>query len=264
MKKTVIHLNPYPAQGAINYFPQNQVIGDMAVALEGIHKQIIINPEWNHDVMFKAAIAMQESIQKSKDSDAFPVDPGYIISALRSFMDDHDILSLDNGVHMVWASRNYGAYEPNTMLIDHALGSMGISLPAAIAAKLVHPERKVVVVTGDGGFMMNSQELETATRLNLDLIVCIFNDSSLGMIDLKQKSNKYGNIGVDLINPDFIKYAESFGAKGYRLESSSEFPKLLKKAESEGGVHIIDIPIDKKQNMMLLKEMKAVDCGAFI
>ncbi len=260
MKKTVIHLNPYPAQGAPNYFPQHQVVGDMATALNGINWLVTRNDNWNHSIMSKAADAMQKSIHKADAIDSFPAHPGYIMTALRTFMDEKDILSLDNGVHMMWATRNYGAYQPNTMLIDHALGSMGISLPAAIAAKLVYPERKVVVVTGDGGFMMNSQELETAVRLGINLIVCIFNDSGLGMIDMKQKVSGYEHFGVDFKNPDMIKYAESFGAHGHRLDNPSEFSKLLNETQQAGGVHVIDIPIDKKQNMMLMKEMKMVDC----
>ena len=178
-------------------------------------------------------------------------------------MGDTDILSLDNGIHMLWTTRNYGAYEPNTMLLDHALGSMGISLPAAIAAKLVHPERKVAVVTGDGGFMMNSQELETAVRLGLDLIVVVFNDNALGMIRAKQMASGLGDYGVGLQNPDLVLYAESFGAHGHRLDDPSQFRTLLDAAVAKGGVHIIDVPIDARQNMALLKEMKSVDCAQF-
>ncbi len=259
--KTVIHLNPFSAHGDPVYFPQYQIVGDMAVALEGLTEQLEPNPEWDHTPMHKAAKAMQESIQKNENDISFPVNPAFIVSSLRKFMHDSDILSLDNGIHMMWVSRNFGAYEPNTMLIDHALGSMGISLPAAIAAKLVYPERRVVVVTGDGGFLMNSQELETAVRLNLDLIVVIFNDSALGMIDAKQKADGYGNIGVEFSNPNFADYARSFGAKGHTLDDPKLFSSILEKAAGEGGVHVIDVPIDKKQNMMLMKEMKSVNCS---
>jgi len=160
-------------------------------------------------------------------------------------------------------TRNYGAYEPNTMLIDHALGSMGISLPAAIAAKLVHPERKVAVVTGDGGFMMNSQELETAVRLGLDLIVVVFNDNGLGMILMKQMADGHGRYGVDFKNPDLVAYANSFGAHGHRLDDPGQFRSLLDAAVAQGGVHVIDVPIDVRQNMALMKEMKSVDCAQF-
>ena len=149
------------------------------------------------------------------------------------------------------------------MLIDHALGSMGISLPAAIAAKLVHPKRKVAVVTGDGGFMMNSQDLETAVRLGLDLIVVVFNDNGLGMIRLKQMADGYGQYGVDFKNPDFVGYANSFGAHGHRLDDPSQFRALLDKAVAQGGVHVIDVPVDVQQNIALMKEMKSVDCAQF-
>ena len=261
--KTVIHLNPFSARGDSVYFPQHQIVGEMAAGLTALAAALEPNPNWDHEPMLKAAQAMQESIHRGSEDTSAPAKPQFIVRTLREFMRDTDILSLDNGIHMMWMTRNYGAYEPNTMLIDHALGSMGISLPAAIAAKLVYPERRVVVVTGDGGFMMNSQELETALRLNLDLIVVIFNDNGLGMIKMKQMSEGYGNLGVDFTNPDFVTYAQSFGAHGHRLDDPSQFRSILDKA-AEGGVHVVDIPIDSRQNMMLMKEMKSVDCSQFM
>jgi len=262
--KTVIHLNPFPAHGDPVYFPQHQVVGDMSFALNGLIDHLEPNPDWDHTIMHKAAKAMQESIHRNENDMSFPANPAFIVSSLREHMRDTDILSLDNGFHMMWVSRNFGAYEPNTMLIDHALGSMGISFPAAMAAKLIYPDRRVVVVTGDGGFLMNNQELETAVRLKLDLIIVIFNDSSLGMIDAKQKADGYGSIGVDFGNPDFAEFARSFGANGYTLDDPKQFPTILENAFAEGGVHLIDVPVDKKQNMMLMKEMKSVDCSAIM
>ena len=261
--RTVIHLNPFPAQGDNVYFPQHQLVGDMAAALEGLAATLEPNPDWNHKSMLSAAKATQASIARSAGDASAPAKPGYLAQQLREFMGEKDILSLDNGIHMLWISRNYGAYQPNTMLIDHALGSMGISLPAAIAAKLIHSERNVVVVTGDGGFMMNSQDLETAVRLNLDLIVVVFNDNGLGMIRMKQMADGYGQYGVDFKNPDLVAYTNSFGAHGHRLDDPSKFRELLDAAVAEGGVHVIDVPIDVKQNMMLMKEMKSVDCAQF-
>ena len=261
--RTVIHLNPFPAQGDNVYFPQHQLVGDMAAALEGLTDKLSPNPDWDHGLMLGAAEGMQASIARSATNASAPAKPGYIVHQLRDFMGEEDILSLDNGIHMMWVARNYGAYQPNTMLIDHALGSMGISLPAAIAAKMVHPKRKVVVVTGDGGFMMNSQDLETAVRLDLDLIVVVFNDSGLGMIRMKQMADGYGQYGVDFKNPDFVGYANSFGAHGHRLNDPSQFRALLDEAVAQGGVHVIDVPIDVQQNMALMKEMKSVDCSQF-
>ncbi len=260
--KTVIHLDSTSAQGHSAYFPQHQVVGEMSAALNGLAERLEPNPSWDHGGMLRAGQAMQASIARGSDDSGAPAKPQYIVRTLREFLGDKDILSLDNGIHMLWVTRNFGAYEPNTMLIDHALGSMGISLPAAIAAKLVYPDRRVVVVTGDGGFMMNSQELETAVRLELDLIVVVFNDNGLGMIRMKQMADGYGNLGVDFKNPDFVTYAQSFGAGGHRLDDPSQFRSVLEEA-ARGGVHVIDVPIDVRQNMMLMKEMKSVDCSQF-
>ena len=259
--KTVIHLNSFAAHGDSVYFPQHQVVGEMSAALKGLAEQLEPNPSWDHGAILKAGGAMQASIARGADDASAPAKPQYVVRVLREFLDDNDIVSADNGTHMIWLTRNFGAYEANSMLIDHALGSMGISLPAAIAAKLVYPDRRVVVVTGDGGFLMNSQELETAVRLGLDLVVVVFNDNALGMIRMKQKAEGYGDFGVGFNNPDLVAYAESFGAHGHRLDDPSQFRSILDETDN-GGVHVIDVPIDPQQNMMLLKEMKSVDCSA--
>lgn len=261
--KTVIHINSFAAHGDSVYFPQLQVVGEMAAGVRGLTDALEKNPQWDHSAMLRAGEGMAASIARGSDDASAPAKPQYIVRTLREFLADTDIVSLDNGIHMMWMTRNFGAFEPNTMLIDHALGSMGISLPAAIAAKLVHPERRVVVVSGDGGFMMNSQELETAVRLDLDLIVVVFNDSGLGMIRMKQMADGYGTLGVDFSNPDLVQYANSFGACGHRLNDPSEFRSMLDQASALGGVHVIDVPIDARQNMKLMKEMKSVDCSRF-
>jgi len=262
--RKVIHLNPFSAQGDNAYFPQIQVVGDMADALLHLKSHLAPNPAWDHQGFLKVGAAMQASIARASQDTSFPAKQGHLIATLRDFMDDTDILSLDNGIHMMWATRNFNARGPNTMLIDHALGSMGISLPAAISAKLVHPDRKAVVVTGDGGFAMNSQEIETAVRLGLDLIVVIFNDNSLGMIAMKQMAEGYEMFGVGFNNPDFVQLAQSYGATGHRLEDPSQFRAVLDQAAAAGGVHIIDAPVDPMQNMALMKEMKMVDCNAIV
>ena len=141
---------------------------------------------------------------------------------------------------------------------------MGISLPAAIAAKLVYPDRKVVVLTGDGGFAMNSQDIETAVRLALDLIIVVFNDKSLGMIAMKQKADGYENYGVAFDNPDFVGFAQSYGANGHRLEDPAQFRRILDQVAKTGGVHIIDAPVDPGANMALMQEMRSVNCGQLL
>jgi acetolactate synthase-1/2/3 large subunit len=259
--QTVIHLNPFAAQGDNSYFPQAQIVGEMADAVRRLAAQLNPNPAWDHDGFRRLAEQTRHSIERSATDTSFPAKQGHLIAELRDFMADDDILSLDNGIHMMWATRNFNARQPNTMLIDHALGSMGISLPAAIAAKLVHPERKVVVLTGDGGFAMNIQDLETAVRLKLDLIVVVFNDKSLGMIAMKQIADGYQRYGVDFDNPDFVALARSYGATGHRLDDPARFRALLDEAAAAGGVHIIDAPVDPHANMALMREMRSVDCS---
>jgi acetolactate synthase-1/2/3 large subunit len=258
--QTVIHLNPFAAQGDNSYFPQAQIVGEMADALRRLTAQLSPNPTWDHDEFHRLAKATRDSIARSAIDTSFPAKQGHLIARLREFMADDDILSLDNGIHMMWATRNFNARRPNTMLIDHALGSMGISLPAAIAAKLVHPERKVVVLTGDGGFAMNVQDLETAVRLRLDLIIVVFNDKSLGMIAMKQAADGYQRYGVDFDNPDFVGLARSYGATGHRLDDPARFGALLEEAAAAGGVHIIDAPVDPHANLALMQQMRSVDC----
>ncbi|HEX9831521.1 MAG TPA: acetolactate synthase large subunit, partial [Mycobacterium sp.] len=262
--RIIVHLNPFAAQGDNSYFPQAQVVGEMADALRRLTGELDPNPAWDHVGFLKVGKAMQDSIKRSCADTSFPAKPGHLIATLRDFMDDDDILSLDNGIHMMWAARNFNARRPNTMLIDHALGSMGISLPAAIAAKLVYPERRVVVVTGDGGFAMNSQDIETAVRLELDLIIVVFNDNGLGMIAMKQMADGYANYGVSFGNPDFVGFAHSYGATGHRLDDPAKLGGILGEAAQAGGVHIIDAPVDSMANMALMKEMQSVDCGQLL
>ena len=163
-------------------------------------------------------------------------------------------------MHKIWTARMYKTYEPNTCLIDNGLCSMGIALPSAVAAKLVHPDKKVVVVCGDGGFMMNSQEIETAMRLGLGFVIVIFNDSKYGMIEWKQQIHHEKTYGIKFNNPDFVKYAESFGAKGYKIKSADEFSTILKKLLNEKTVAIIDVPVDYSENFELVRKLGQEIC----
>jgi acetolactate synthase-1/2/3 large subunit len=157
-------------------------------------------------------------------------------------------------MYKLWIARNYPAYEQNSVLLDNALATMGAGLPVGIAAKSLLPDRTVVVVAGDGGFMMNVAELETAVRLRLDLVVIILNDSGYGMIKWKQKDMGFEDFGLDFTNPDFVKLAESFGAKGYRIGEAAELSSVLTKAIRSKGVHVIDVPIDYSENTNLGKK----------
>jgi acetolactate synthase-1/2/3 large subunit len=177
-----------------------------------------------------------------------------LVADVRKAIPKDGIIALDNGIYKIWFARNYYAYDANTVLLDNALASMGAGLPSAIAAKIVNPDKKIIAICGDGGFMMNSQELETAIRLNLNLTLIIINDSAYGMIKWKQKIMNLEDWGLDFANPDFVKYAESYGAKGYRITKTSDLYPLLVECLNSDGVHVIDLPIDYSENTTVLIE----------
>lgn len=250
----VIHINFVPANIDEVYFPQLEVIGDIANALWQIGEKITPNPQWKFDYFMKVKVAVDEKVREKSDSGQFPLIPQRIVADVRAALGAKDIIALDNGIYKVWFARNYHALSPNTVLLDNALATMGAGLPSAMAAKMVYPDRKVVSICGDGGFMMNSQEIETAIRLNMDLVVLILNDSAYGMIKWKQDAMGFDHWGLDFNNPDFVKYAESYGAKGHRVESTESFLPLLKACTKSPGVHIIDLPIEYSENAKVLTQ----------
>ncbi len=248
----VIHINFEPPEVDEIYFPQHEVIGDIANTISAMENLTTVQDHWDFDYFLRVKQVVDEKIAENSDSELFPLMPQRIIADVRKAMGISDILALDNGMFKIWFARHYRALEPNTVLLDNALATMGAGLPSAMAAKLVHPERKVIAVCGDGGFMMNSQEIETAIRLRLDLVVLILNDNSYGMIKWKQRGMDFPEWGLDFGNPDFVKYAESYGANGFRVESTEHFMPMLQKCLETPGIHIIEVPIDYSQNDSVL------------
>jgi acetolactate synthase-1/2/3 large subunit len=167
-------------------------------------------------------------------------------------MPEDGIICLDNGVYKIWFARGYDAYLPNTVLLDNALATMGAGLPSAMMSSMLYPDRKVMAICGDGGFMMNSQEMETAVRLGLNLTVLILRDDAYGMIRWKQANMGFKDFGLTYGNPDFDKYAESYGAIGHRVTSSEHFTDLLAHCLATPGVHLIDCPVDYTENDQIL------------
>lgn len=251
-KKKVVHINFQAAQVEPVYFPHASMIGDIGNSIwrlkEGIDKQ----EHWDFSFMLKVRESLRDHTNEGAHDDTFPILPQRLVEDVRSVMPDDGIIALDNGIYKIWFARNYAARQPNTVLLDNALASMGAGLPSAMAAKLVHSDRKVMAICGDGGFMMNSQELETAVRMGLDLVVVILNDSGYGMIKWKQQDMKFQDFGLDFANPDFVKYAEAYGAKGYRVESTEALAPLLRDCLNQKGVHVIDVPVDYSKNHQLL------------
>lgn len=240
----VIHINFFPAKVDNVYFPQRQVLGDIGNALWQMTQAVTKSDYWDFDHFFAVREKVQKSIQAKSEDPAFPLKPQRCVADVRKIMPKDSIVCLDNGMYKIWFARNYRCFGQNTLLLDNALATMGAGLPSAMMAKMVSPNKKVLAVCGDGGFMMNSQELETAVRLGLDLVILILNDSAYGMIKWKQKNAGFGDFGLDLGNPDFVKYAESYGAQGHRIGKTEEFESTLNHCINTKGVHVIDCPIE--------------------
>lgn len=252
--KKVIHINFESAAVDPVYFPQAEVIGDIANSVWQIKEGIEPQETWKLDFYKDVHEAYVQHRAEAENDSRFPILPERFVRDIRKVMPDEGIVTLDNGVYKIWFARNYPAYHPNTLLLDNALASMGAGLPSAIAAKLVKPDVPVLSVCGDGGFMMNSQEIETAVRLKLDLVVIILRDDAYGMIKWKQAHMTFNEFGLDYRNPDFVKYAQSYGAKGWRVDSADILIPMVESCLNNPGVHVIDCPVDYSQNDKTLNQ----------
>jgi acetolactate synthase I/II/III large subunit len=254
----VIHVGATPATVEQVYFPQAEIVGDVGASLAAIADRL-------EGKLPKASalLGLREGIlahlAEHSTEDRFPLTPQRIVHDVRQVMPPDGIVALDNGMYKIWFARNYRTSVANTLLLDNALATMGAGLPSAIAASLIHPDRRVLAVCGDGGFMMNSQELETAVRLKLNLVVLVLEDRAYGMIRWKQEVDGFSDFGLDFGNPDFVAYAKSYGAKGSRVGKASELSTMLEAAFREGGVHLVVAPIDYSENMrVLVNELHSV------
>ncbi|EKS9794498.1 MULTISPECIES: acetolactate synthase large subunit [Burkholderia] len=255
--KTVIHVNFLGAQVDPVYFPQIEVVGDIANAVWQMKEAVTPQSHWDFERFRMIKAHFDAHLEKGQHDRRFPMYPVRIVNDLYNAMPVDGIVCLDNGMYKIWFARYWRAHEPNSLLLDNALASMGAGLPSAIATKIVHPQRKVIAVCGDGGFMMNSQELETAVRLKLDLVVMILRDDAFGMIRWKQENMNFPDFAMTLQNPDFVAYAQSYGAHGHRVESADDLEPLLRECFSSPGVHVIDVPIDYSDNERVLnREIK--------
>lgn len=256
----VIHVSTRTAEVDPVYFPQVEVIGDIANAIWQM-KEDIVPQHWDCEKMLAARKAELAHTAALEGDARFPIFPPYLVRKTREAMPADGIIALDNGVYKIWFARNYPARKQNTVLLDNALATMGAGLPSAMASAMLYPDRKVMAICGDGGFMMNSQEMETAVRLGLNITVLILNDGSYGMIRWKQANMGFEDFGLTYGNPDFVKYAEAYGASGHRVESAAHLPQLLSQCLDTAGVHLIDCPVDYADNDRILnneiKELSA-------
>ncbi|MDA3868881.1 MAG: acetolactate synthase large subunit [Gammaproteobacteria bacterium] len=250
--KQVIHVNFSPAVVDEVYFPQLNVVGDIADSVQRLAQKIKPGSHWDLAYFKTIKAEVETHLSKYFLDNRFPMLPQRLVNLLRETLADDAIISLDNGVYKIWFARNYKCYAPNTLLLDNALATMGAGLPAAMLAKMLYPDTQVVAVCGDGGFMMNSRELETAVRLKLNLLVIIVNDNAYGMIKWKQQAMGFDDFGLDYGNPDFVTYAQSFGANGYRIHSDEHFQQTLDNCLKTDGVHVIELPVDYSLNHKIL------------
>ncbi len=255
----VIHVSMKTAEVDPVYFPEIEVIGDIANAVWQMKEAIKPQAHWNFDFMARARAAEVAHTASISGDARFPIYPPFLVEEIRKALPEDAIICLDNGVYKIWFARGYTAYRPNTVLLDNALATMGAGLPSAMMSSMIYPDRKVMAICGDGGFMMNSQEMETAVRLGLNLTVLILNDNSYGMIRWKQANMGFKDWGLTYGNPDFVMYAQSYGAHGHRATSAAHLQELLAHCRDTPGVHLIDCPVDYSDNDRILNnEIKAM------
>jgi acetolactate synthase-1/2/3 large subunit len=268
-RKRIVHIDTQPAEVDAQYRPEVELIGDIegslgrllaAVLPRGISGRDAGERHEARETLVHSDLrnALLADLQAGAATDTFPITPQRAIYDLRQALAADDIVVSDVGAHKVWVARLYQAYEPNTVIISNGFAAMGIALPGAIAAKLVQPDRKVVALCGDGGFLMNSQELETAKRIGTNITVLVWRDDGYGLIDWKQR-NEFGRpFGVEFGNPDFVAYAQSFGIAGFRPESAADLLPTMQRALDVDGPSVVEIPIDYRENLRLTERLGAL------
>ncbi|WP_431895394.1 acetolactate synthase large subunit [Nonomuraea sp. bgisy101] len=252
--KKIIHIHQFPAEVDDHYPVAVGVQGDISRSLhalgEAVHRRFTLSP-----TVEKVRRLIREEFEQGRTEEGFPLTPRRIVADIRQAMGRDDIVLADTGAVKMWMSRMYPTYEPNTMLVSNGLSSMGFAVPGAIAAKLAFPSRRVLAATGDGAFLMNSQELETAVRERVPITVLIWEDDAYGLIDWKMGLELGRSSNIAFGNPDFVKYAESFGARGYRVDSADALLPTLREALDGEGVSVIAVPVDYSANLALTESL---------
>jgi acetolactate synthase I/II/III large subunit len=265
-RKRIIHIDTQPAEVDASYRPEVELIGDVEGTLRRLLAAVLPGGIGGRDANARHAAretlvhqdlrtSLLADLHAFEADDGWPIKPQKAIADLRRALGPKDIVVSDVGAHKIWVARLYQAYEPNTVIISNGFAAMGISLPGAIAAKLVHPDRRVVALCGDGGFLMNSQELETARRIGANVMVVVWRDDGYGLIDWKQR-NEFGQpFGVEITNPDLVAYAHSFGLAAYRPSSAADLYPTLMRALEHDGPSLVDVPIDYRENLRLTERL---------
>ena len=247
----VLHVGHLPATVEEVYFPHAELVGDIGPSLALLGDRLAGRlPRAGALLPLRRQILAR--IAEGATESRYPLTPQRIVHDVRQVMPEDGIVCLDNGMYKIWFARNYRTHITNTLLLDNALATMGAGLPSAIMAALLYPTRRVLAVCGDGGFMMNSQELETAVRLGVNLVVLIIQDNAYGMIRWKQAADGFADFGMSFGNPDFVTYARAYGINGGRVETADSLAPMLEAAFAKGGLHLITLPVDYSENIRLL------------
>lgn len=254
--RKIIHIDALPTDINKLYQPEVQVVGDISNSVRWLLDYVNRREAPVFDPKLKKR--MEKEFSEHDNDDSFPMKPQRILSDIRKVLYPNDILVSDVGAHKMWIARQYHCYKPNTCIISNGFATMGIAVPGAVAAKLVYPERRVLAVTGDGGFLMNSQELETAFRIGTPIVVLVFDDSAYGLIKWKQMDRFGTSSCVDFGGIDYVKYAESFGGKGYRVERTQDLVPILQDAFAQTVPCIIDCPVDYAENVKLSRHLQRI------
>ena len=239
------------------FFPHAEVVGDIGASLPLLAERLADQLP-NASALLGLRQGILERLGDRATEARYPLTPQRTVHDVRAAIPENGIVALDNGMYKIWFARNYRTHVANTLLLDNALATMGAGLPSAMMAALLYPDRRVLAVCGDGGFMMNSQELETAVRLGLNLVVLILEDGAYGMIRWKQEADGFADWGMSFGNPDFVRYAEAYGASGWRIQASDDLIATLNAAFESGGVHVVAAPVDySENNRVLIDELRA-------
>ncbi|WP_026888418.1 acetolactate synthase large subunit [Clostridium beijerinckii] len=260
-KIEIIHIDNRPAHINKLYQPKVEVVGDISDSLLKVARRTSRKEKPIYALKIRDKIEMEH--ESYRNDLAFPMKPQKILCDVRKVMGPDDIVVSDVGAHKMWIARHYNCYKPNTCIISNGFATMGIGVPGAIAAKLINPDKKVLAITGDGGFMMNSQEIETAIRIGTPFVTLIFNDSNYGLIKWKQLDQYGKSCYVNFANPDFVKLAEGMNAKGYRIEKAEDFIPTLEEAFRQTIPVIIDCPVDYNENIKLTERLREINKEIF-
>jgi acetolactate synthase-1/2/3 large subunit len=255
--KSIVHVDSAPAEVDSHYVLAAGIVGDIADALSRIADLATTKLEGGAKRLHSSLV---EVVRRGVEAPAHPLKPQRVVADLRRALGDDDVLVCDVGAHKLWVARLFQAERPNTCIISNGFAAMGIALPGALAAKLALPKRRVVAVSGDGGFLMNSQELETAVRLGLAITVLVLRDGKFGVIQHHMDTRLGRHFGVDFGNPDFVTYAGSFGVRAQRVERADQLLPALRSSLEADGPSLIDCPIDYRENENLSQALGEVVC----